>query len=470
MIKQNMKHLNRITVLVDAVLIVAALYLSWYIRIESGLMAIKGFVLPFTDYMRPALFLVPVYLILYKSFDVYGPHSRKSLYDILFNLLKANIVGVLIFFAYLYTFRVIDYSRKLLVIFFFVSIVLGALGRLLSKIIIYRFFSKRRHLKRIAFIGYGDLAVEYSKRIMMNPHWGYSIAGVFDEVAQTKYLHLYKRSYRHLGSFDKIESYINDNELDEMVITLPLDQYDKLEVITNICERNGVYTRLIPDYYKIIPAKPYVEDIDGLPVISLREVPLNDIMKKAFKRTLDLSVAIGGIIVLSPMFLILSLIIKLTSKGPVIYSQERVGINRQVFRMYKFRSMVQQSEADEKKGWTKKGDPRVTGIGKFIRRTSIDEFPQLINVIKGDMSLIGPRPERPQFVEQYRDEIPKYMVKHQVRPGMTGWAQIHGLRGDTSIEKRIEYDLYYIENWSMKLEIKIFFMTFWKGFINHNAY
>ena len=188
------------------------------------------------------------------------------------------------------------------------------------------------------------------------------------------------------------------------------------------------------------------------------------------KRCMDVCGSLAAIVVFSPVMLLMVLLIKLTSPGPLIFKQERVGLHNRPFQMYKFRSMEVQKERDEQKCWTVKNDPRVTGIGKFMRKTSIDELPQLFNVLKGDMSLVGPRPERPQFVEKFREEIPRYMVKHQVRPGMTGWAQINGYRGDTSIRKRIEYDLYYIENWTVGLDLKILFLTFFKGFINKNAY
>ena len=188
------------------------------------------------------------------------------------------------------------------------------------------------------------------------------------------------------------------------------------------------------------------------------------------KRCMDVCGSLAAIVVFSPVMLLMVLLIKLTSPGPLIFKQERVGLHNRPFQMYKFRSMEVQKERDEQKCWTVKNDPRVTGIGKFMRKTSIDELPQLFNVLKGDMSLVGPRPERPQFVEKFREEIPRYMVKHQVRPGMTGWAQINGYRGDTSIRKRIEYDLYYIENWTVGLDLKILFLTCFKGFINKNAY
>jgi len=231
-----------------------------------------------------------------------------------------------------------------------------------------------------------------------------------------------------------------------------------------------VHTKFIPDYNNIIPTKPYTEDLLGLPVINIRRVPLTNTLNMISKRIVDIIGATAAIILFSPVMLVTAIIIKLTSKGPLIYAQERVGLHNKTFRMYKFRSMEVQAPKEEQSAWTVKNDPRVTGIGKFIRKTSIDEFPQFFNVLMGDMSLVGPRPERPFFVEKFREEIPRYMVKHQVRPGLTGWAQVNGYRGDTSIRKRIDHDLYYIENWTMGFDIKILFLTVFKGFVNKNAY
>ena len=205
-------------------------------------------------------------------------------------------------------------------------------------------------------------------------------------------------------------------------------------------------------------------------MINIRHVPLNNALNKFVKRAVDIFGAIVAIILFSPVMLVASVLIKLTAPGPLIFKQERIGLQNKPFYMYKFRSMIVQKESEEKKGWTTKDDPRVTPVGKFIRKTSIDELPQLFNVLKGDMSLVGPRPERPLFVEKFKEEIPRYMIKHQVRPGLTGWAQVNGYRGDTSIRKRIECDLYYIENWTLGLDFKIILLTFLKGFINKNAY
>ena len=316
-------------------------------------------------------------------------------------------------------------------------------------------------------MGYSRAAEEYIDRVQANPQWGYVIQGILDDntPAGTEY-----KGIKVLGRIENLNVILPENQMDEIAITLGLSEYYRLEEIVALCEKSGVHTKFIPDYNKIIPTKPYTEDILGLPVINIRYVPLNNTFNALIKRTMDIVGSIVGIIVTSPLMLLMCLIIKLTSPGPLIYKQERVGLHNQTFWMYKFRSMEVQPESEEKKAWTVKNDPRVTPVGKFMRHTSIDELPQLFNILKGNMSLVGPRPERPFFVEKFREEIPRYMVKHQVRPGLTGWAQVNGYRGDTSIRKRIECDLYYIENWSIGFDIKIIFLTFFKGFINKNAY
>ena len=210
--------------------------------------------------------------------------------------------------------------------------------------------------------------------------------------------------------------------------------------------------------------------MQGIPVINIRYVPLTNSINRLAKRMVDIIGSLIGIILCSPLMFVVAFLIKSTDNGPILFKQERVGLNGKTFNMYKFRSMRVQTESEEKKGWTTKDDPRVTTIGKFIRKTSIDELPQLFNILIGQMSIVGPRPERPQFVEKFKEEIPRYMVKHQVRPGLTGWAQINGYRGDTSIRKRIEYDLYYIENWSMMFDFRIIIGTIRYGIVNKNAY
>ena len=335
----------------------------------------------------------------------------------------------------------------MLCIFFFINISLEFASRYLIRTILWKMRKQGLNQKHILMIGESQMAEQYMDRLRENPKWGYQV-------------------FAHLKDEEKLERILEGNELDEVVIALRAEDYGKLERIVDVCEKAGVHTKMIPDFGNVISTRPYIEDVQGIPVIHVRRVPLNIMRNRAAKRAVDLIGATVAIILFSPVMLLTVLVVALTEEGSVIYRQERVGLHNQVFYMYKFRSMIMQDEEKEKAEWSTRNDPRITPVGKLIRRTSIDELPQLFNVLKGEMSLVGPRPERPQFVQKFRDEIPRYMVKHQVRPGMTGWAQINVYRGDTSIEKRIEYDLYYIENWTMVFDMKILILTIFKGFFD----
>ena len=335
----------------------------------------------------------------------------------------------------------------MLCIFFFINISLEFASRYLIRTILWKMRKQGLNQKHILMIGESQMAEQYMDRLRENPKWGYQV-------------------FAHLKDEEKLERILEGNELDKVVIALRAEDYGKLERIVDVCEKAGVHTKMIPDFGNVISTRPYIEDVQGIPVIHVRRVPLNIMRNRAAKRAVDLIGATVAIILFSPVMLLTVLVVALTEEGSVIYRQERVGLHNQVFYMYKFRSMIMQDEEKEKAEWSTRNDPRITPVGKLIRRTSIDELPQLFNVLKGEMSLVGPRPERPQFVQKFRDEIPRYMVKHQVRPGMTGWAQINGYRGDTSIEKRIEYDLYYIENWTMVFDMKILILTIFKGFFD----
>ena len=319
--------------------------------------------------------------------------------------------------------------------------------------------------KHILLVGYSRAAEGYIDRIKTNPQWGYHIMGILDDkvAVGTKY-----RGEQVIGKIKLLQNLLSENELDEIAITLGIAEYSKLEDIVAICEKSGVHTKFIPDYNNFIPTRPYTEDLLGLPVINIRRVPLNGGFNKFVKRVSDIVGSFLLIILFSPVMLVVAFAVRFSSKGPVIYKQERVGLHNRNFVMYKFRSM--KIERCDELHFTTQNDDRTTRIGRFIRRCSLDELPQLFNVLKGDMSLVGPRPERPEFVEKFREQIPRYMIKHQVRPGMTGWAQINGYRGNTSIRKRIEYDLYYIENWTFWFDIVILFQTIFKGFVNKNAF
>ena len=423
--------------------------------------------LPFRIYAAAILPIVLVYLLLYYIFSLYTPKRVQGRRLEMWNIVKANTVGIALILGAFYLIKMMHFSRELLAIFYFVNILLETGLRNLIRYFLRSMRKNGYNLKHILLVGYSHAAEEYIDRIIANPQWGYKIRGILDDhiEAGTEY-----KGVKVLGRIANLMVILPQNRLDEIAITLGLNEYYRLEEIVALCEKSGVHTKFIPDYNRVIPTKPYTEDILGLPVINIRHVPLTNTYYAFLKRTMDIVGSICAIILFSPVMLFSVIMIKLTSPGPLIFKQERVGLHNQPFMMYKFRSMEVQAPEKEKTRWTVKDDPRVTGFGKFMRKTSIDELPQLFNVLKGEMSLVGPRPERPFFVEKFKEEIPRYMIKHQVRPGITGWAQVNGYRGNTSIRKRIEYDLYYIENWTLGLDIKILFLTVFKGFINKNAY
>ena len=334
--------------------------------------------------------------------------------------------------------------------------------------------AKGYNQKHVLIVGCSELTIRFLERINRNKQWGYNVVGLVDDgVYMPKMNEKDKELFSQInkiGSIDDLEDIFSKEDIDEVFITLNIKEYEKLGKIINKSEKYGIRTEIIPDYSKYIPARPYVEELDGLPVINIRYIPLDNLVNKFLKRAIDIIGSLILIILFSPIMICVAIFTKITSPGPIIFKQERVGLNNKIFTMFKFRSMKVQSKEEEKAEWTTENDPRKTKFGSFIRKTSLDELPQFFNVLIGNMSLVGPRPERPYFVEQFKDEIPKYMVKHQIRPGITGWAQVNGLRGDTSIEKRVEYDIYYLENWTFWFDIKILFLTVFKGFVNKNAY
>lgn len=468
MIKDNQKYFNRLQVVLDGLVIAFSYWLSWIIKFMLPIFGKedKG-ALPFSTYMLLLVFIVPCYLIVYYGCGLYTPKRVQGRRLEFANIVKANTLGMLCIILLLYMIKEIHIARTMLGIFFVINCFVELFERNVIRYVLRKMRKNGYNQKHILLVGYSRAAEEYIDRIIENPQWGYTVRGILDDhvTAGTTY-----RGIKVLGRIANLLVILPENRLDEIAITLGLNEYFRLEEIVALCEKSGVHTKFIPDYHNIIPTKPYTEDLIGLPVINIRYVPLSNTFNAMIKRTMDIVGSFLCIILFSPVMLTACLGIKLSSPGPLIYRQTRVGLHNRSFEMYKFRSMEVQTEKEEKKAWTVKNDPRVTGIGKIMRKTSIDELPQLFNVLKGDMSLVGPRPERPFFVEKFREEIPRYMVKHQVRPGMTGWAQVNGYRGDTSIRKRIDCDLYYIENWTVGLDVKILFLTVFRGFVNKNAY
>lgn len=468
MIKENQKRLNRLHILLDALVIFTSYLIAYLIMYynDDAILALSAQV-----YFSALIIIIPGFLILYEFFELYTPKRISGRRSEVANIFKANSIGFLIFTLTLYlggkNMNMHHFSRRLVIIFYILTNVLMVFERSFIRSFLMSIRTKGYNQKHILLIGYSRAAEGYIDRVKQNPEWGYNIRGILDDHKERGYCY---NGVKVIGTIANLHMILEMNVLDEIAITLSIKEYEHLEAIVNDCEKSGVHTKFIPDYNNFIPTIPYIEDLQGLPVINIRHVPLTELHNAYIKRIVDIFGALFGIILFSPVMLITAILVKLTDGGPIIYSQERVGLHNKPFKMYKFRSMAVQKPSEEKSKWTTPNDPRVTGVGRFIRKTSIDETPQFFNVLKGNMSLVGPRPERPFYVEKFREEIPHYMIKHQVRPGLTGWAQVNGFRGDTSIQKRIDHDLYYIENWTLGFDFKIMFLTIFKGFINKNAY
>ena len=471
MINDYQRQLNQLQVLLDAVVLALSYSLAWYFAIKNPIFPEGHGVLSPGFYFSVLIPLIPAYLALYWILGLYRPMRTIRMKTAIFRILQSNSIGLLLSATILFAFRKSGYfehySTRMLGFFYIFSIFFTSAERYFLRKILSLLRKNGFNQKHIILVGYSPVSDRFIDLCKKNPDWGYHIYGIVDDLAETG------TSYKDIaviGRINSLDTLLSGNTIDEIAITLPLAAYEKLPGIVSICEKSGVHTKFIPDYQDIIHSKPIAEDMDGLPIINIRNVPLTDPMNALLKRMIDIVGALVGIILFSPLMLIVAALIKLSSPGPVIFKQERVGLHNRPFMMFKFRSMGVQKDEDDMKAWTVEGDPRVTGIGKIIRKTSIDELPQFFNVLRGDMSLVGPRPERTQFVEMFKEQIPRYMIKHQVRPGMPGWAQVNGFRGDTSIPGRINCDLWYIENWSFGLDIKILFLTVWKGFVNKNAY
>lgn len=467
MIKDNQRLLNQLHVILDALIVAGSYSLAVYIRFLTSLNDPLIYHLPLEVYFAAIPFLIVAYLILYYEFNMYNSMRSLGRKQELLNIIKVNTLGLAGFIIVLYLIHMSHFSRSVIFIFWFINIILETLMRNFVRMILKMARKKGYNVKYVLLVGYSKAAESYINRIRLNPQWGYVIRGILDDNVEAGTIY---KGIKVLGSIGNLEIILPENKLDEIAITLSLEKYGELEKIVELCEKSGVHTKFVPDYARFIPNKPYTEDLQGLPVINIRHVPLTNFVNSAIKRAMDVVGAIIMLIIFSPVMLFSAIAIRLSSKGPVIFSQERVGLHNKPFKMYKFRTMKVKEEDDED-SFTMRDDPRITRIGKILRKTSMDELPQLINIIKGDMSIVGPRPEQLSFVDKFKEEIPRYMIKHQIRPGLTGWAQVNGLRGsDSSIEKRIEYDLYYIENWTLVFDFKIMILTVFCGLINKNAF
>ncbi|WP_281890055.1 undecaprenyl-phosphate glucose phosphotransferase [Paenibacillus sp. YYML68] len=468
MIRRSQGFLSQVYALTDFISIQLVFLFSWWLKFQSGWIAYEN-PLPIKDY---ALWSV-VYGVIVVGFgymsSFYTPKRKKRFSYELFTIIHVYTISLLILLSILFILKELDVSRSYLLLFLVNNILVVSFYRYVLKYSLKRLRQKGYNKQFMLILGAGTLGKSFYKNVQQHPELGYEVVGFLDDF-QEQHDVASRRLAPIMGRISELEQILNDNLVDEVIIALPLSAHHKYGKIINICEKAGVKTLIIPDYFNYLPARPYFDNFAGIPLINVRDIPLDEFRNRFFKRTFDIVFSLAAIVLTSPLLLVIAAGIKLTSPGPVIFKQERVGLNRRTFMMYKFRSMKVQTESDSDTKWTTEDDPRKTRFGSFLRRTSLDELPQFFNVLFGHMSVVGPRPERPYFVEQFKEEIPKYMVKHHIRPGITGWAQSNGLRGDTSIEDRIQYDIFYIENWTFLFDIRIIWMTIVNGFLNKNAY
>lgn len=455
MIKENQTLLNKINAFSDIILLFISISLSYFIRF---------FILnpdtPYIElhkYLQFNLVIVPINIIIYYFLNLYDSFRTKSFSKEFSNIIKANTIMIAVLLSILFAVKLVHLSRLVLIIFYFVNIVFVSIKRYLLRRVLWNIRKKGLNLKHVIIIGSGETAKNYLDTIKSNKSYGYNYVGYISND--------FDFEGEKLGNYCDLLDILIKEKPDEVICALEISDAKYIEKVVSDCEKSGTKISIIPFCYKYIPSQPYIDQIGDIPLINLRRIPLDNFGNAFVKRSMDIIGALILLIFTSPIMIITALIIKCTSTGPVIFKQNRVGFNKEIFTMYKFRSMKINSE--EQTGWSTNSDPRKTKFGSFIRKFSLDELPQFWNVLKGDMSLVGPRPELPHFVNEFKDEIPLYMVKHQVKPGITGLAQINGYRGDTSIKKRIEYDIYYIEHWDILMDISILFKTAFKGFKNN---
>lgn len=451
--------------LFDAVIVVVSFFVAWYIKFHSGLL-LYGANESLTYYLPVILISIPVFLVSNWVAGMYRPMRSRSFWQESSTIIRSLVIGMLMFMSVLYFIHLAQFPRSVLLIFALIFAVLTYTEHMGARMILRMMRSHGFNRKFLLLVGWTHAVERFVESLEHQPWFGYHIIGCLTDGSAVSH------GIPRLGKISDMSEVLSSQLVDHVLISLPRTESDVIPEILGTCEANGIQSLILPDYFDVLPAKPRFETFAGVPLIDTRHVPLDDALNATLKRIFDIVFSVIVLIGLSPLYLVLAILVKLSSRGPVFYRQERVGKNRRMFTMYKFRTMLifEERPIDGIAEWTVPDDPRRTPIGRFLRKTSLDELPQFWNVLIGNMSVIGPRPERPQFVDRFRDEVPKYMVKHRVRPGITGLAQVNGWRGDTSIVERIKFDIEYIENWTLWMDIRIVFSTVLKGFVNHNAY
>ena len=467
MLKQKRQVFELLYIVADLLVVCCAWLLAYALRFKTGWVPVIYGVPEFSNYLSLLVFILPIWVFVYKRMGLYRPMRGVRRIREIWLLMNANALAVIILIAvtYLLKEKSDPFSRLVFIYFGVISTALSVLQRSFLRFFLREVRRRGYNLRYMLIIGAGKVAADVASRIRLHRELGIQLLGCLSRNGTEE-----KGPWGLpvLGAYKDIKRLLEDLDIDQVVIALPLEDHDCFKDILEEIGDALVDVKIVPDIYRFVSVGGSIEEFEGLPVISIQDSPLNG-MNLKFKRVSDAVVSSLALLLLSLPMLLIAILIKLTSRGPVLYTQERVSLDGTAFKILKFRTMHLDAEVSGP-GWTKKNDDRVTAIGRFLRSTSMDELPQLINVLRGDMSIVGPRPERPVYISEFRSRIPNYMLRHKVPAGITGWAQVNGWRGDTSIDKRIEYDLYYITNWSMLFDLKILLLTLYRGLIHKNAY
>jgi len=462
----------------DALIAVSAFVLAYALRFHTGLIPITKGIPPLRQYINVLPFIAVVVPLGFHLQGLYRLRRGRSRVDDFFGVFVGSILAVVFgIVSTLYTQTyfagasakdagAFEVSQAVWAIFLVINVALTYASREVVREVFERRWRAGIGLKRILIAGSGELGRLVADKILEHRELGYQIVGFVDDRSGD---HLGYRGLPLLGTVDDAPEIAAREGVDHLYVALPPEQHVTMLQLIESTSREFVDVKVVPDLLQVIALRARLEDLDGVPVININDVPLQG-FNAIVKRIIDIVISAVALLVLSLPLALVALLVRLTSRGPVFYYQERMGLDGKRITIVKFRSMFDDAESGTGPVWARQNDPRVTPFGRFLRRSNLDEMPQLWNVLRGDMSIVGPRPERPHFVEQFKHRIPQYMLRHKVKAGLTGWAQVHGWRGNTSIEKRIEYDLYYIENWSVRLDLKIMWLTLLRGFFHKHAY
>jgi len=469
MLKERSQLFMGLFVAADLAVLALAWALAYVLRFVVPVIPVTKGTPPVVNYLTLLPVIFAIWGLVFRAGGLYDPMRGSAGSSERRRILRAASLAMLIFTAVSFVFFEKAYSLSRLMLLYFY--VLGTLGIILERATLREVLRQARrrgfNLRHVLVVGDGDLARAVADGMVRNPELGLKVqAFLSDDPARVGTL---VGAVPVVGLWDEVADVVGRGGVDQVVLALPFEAMPRLDGLVSRLDEAAVDIKVVPDVERFVSLKSGIEEFEGLPVISLRATPLVG-WNRVMKRAMDIALGALALVLVAPLMLAIALLVKLTSRGPVLFSQERMGLDGRVFRVWKFRTM--RTDAEESSGpvWAVADDPRRTAVGGVLRRLSLDELPQLLNVLRGEMSLVGPRPERPVFIEEFRRHVPRYMLRHMVRAGITGWAQVNGWRGNTSIEQRIQYDLYYIENWSLLLDLKILALTFVRGFVHKNAY